>query len=229
MNLATVLRYVEVEGGSFVDWEQRWYIMEYYYTMAKSLNVNLTAVLNAADPEEICANCDGLILPGSAMDIDPKYYGAAPKPPYRDEYALDQQLMDCFLRQGKPVLGICGGFQELNIYFGGTICPIEPVGSHNNGKPHRITVRENSFVWDVYQQPQVEINSYHNWRLDRIAPCLEVVAFSDDGIAEAVQHRELPVFAVQWHPERSYHDPRTSETERTFFANFVELCRKCKS
>ena len=226
MNIATVLRYVEMEGYAHRDWENRWYIMEDYITMAGKMGINFTAALNTADPEALCRQCDGLIIPGSAMDINPKYYGGSDLPPQRDEYAPDAALIKAFLNQGKPILGICGGFQELNIYFGGTIKQVEKAGSHGNGVFHPIRVRKNSFVWDVFQQEEATVNSYHNWQLDQVAPCLEVVAVSADGIPEAFQWTDKHIYGVQWHPDRSFHDTRTSPKEEKFFQDFIDLCRK---
>lgn len=228
MNLATVLRFVELEGKQHEDWENRWYIIEDYVTMAKEMGINFTAVLHAADIETLCANCDGLILPGSAMNINPKYYGGEDQPPQRDEYDLDMRLIDYFVRSNKPIFGICGGFQELNIYFGGTIKRHGHDDIHAGGNFHPICVEKDSFVWDVYRQERAEVNSYHYWQLDKIAPPLQVVAVSDDGIPEAVQCNDRNIFAVQWHPDRSFHDPRTAPVEKQFFANFISTCRAVK-
>ena len=68
---------------------------------------------------------DGLLLTGTPSNLDPKRYGElvddAPGPfdPARDE--MTARLIEAMLDLGKPVFGICRGFQELNVAFGGTL------------------------------------------------------------------------------------------------------------
>ncbi len=121
MKIATLLR--EMDMPKQDAFSHRFYIMADYYQMALENNFELVGIMTGADCEKICAECDGLIVPGSGKDIDPKYYGGTPmNPPQEiDEYALDAKLIDIFVKQGKPIFGVCGGHQDLNIYFGGTI------------------------------------------------------------------------------------------------------------
>ena len=150
MNIATTLRYVDLQKGD--AWDNRYYIMNDYSLMANKYNIGLIAVMTEYDIEKVCENCDGLIIPGSSNPIDPKYYGkpSLPEPLIVDEYALDAKLIKFFLEKNKPIFGVCGGHQELNIYFGGTIREIPKKKSHLD-KTHTINIKENSFVYDVFK------------------------------------------------------------------------------
>ena len=223
INIATTLRYVNLEKIS-PDWEHRFYIMQDYFTMADKLGFGICAIMNDKNLERICDQCDGLIIPGSGMSYNPKYWGGPDIEPTVDEYALDAKLIDYFIRQGKPIFGICGGLQTLNIYLGGSIREIEQPHEHGTGTPHGITIEKDSFVWDVFQAEHATINTFHGWELDRIAPGFRVVARSDDGVVEAAECREKKIFATQWHPERVFHDPNSNPLEEEFFKNFIALC-----
>ena len=206
--------------------------------MAQELGVGLNALLNDCDPEPICNQCAGLLIPGSATDIDPSYYGGEPFDPPEpvDEYALDAKMLAYFLAQNKPILGICGGLQAINVFLGGTLkrvpggdpvhcgkVPMKMLQSDRIDYPmHRIVIERDSFVYDVFGAESAMVNSYHNWCIDRLAPGLRVVARSEDGVIEAVEWRERKIFATQWHPELSFliGDP----VEKQLFARFLRFC-----
>ncbi|MBE6695026.1 MAG: gamma-glutamyl-gamma-aminobutyrate hydrolase family protein [Ruminococcaceae bacterium] len=227
MTFATTLRYVCLNDPPTV-WSRRYYIMHDYEIMARQYGVGLVAIMNENDIESICANCDGLVIPGSATAIDPKYYGGTPMdpPPEIDEYALDAALIKYFTEHNKPIFGVCGGFQELNIYFGGSIKKMsDDVAPAHQDQNHEINIVPNSFVYDVFKSERAEVNSYHSWTLDRLAPCFDVVARTADNIIEAIECKEKKIFATEWHPEQSFHTG--DRIENKFFENFIECCKKC--
>jgi len=164
------------------------------------------------------------------MDINPKYYGGEDIPPKVDEYALDAALIKYFYEHGKPIFGVCGGHQALNVFFGGSIKKIDDPFAHQNEYVlrHTVDVKEGSFVWDVFKSTTAEVNCFHGWELDRLAPVFDVVARTRDGVAEAIEWKEKNIFATQWHPERSFHDEWDNEIEQKFFENFIERCREVK-
>ncbi len=225
MKLATLLRYCDLKQDPV--WDNRYYIMHDYEILARENKVGLCAIMTEFDLEEMCEGCDGLIIPGSATDIDPKYYGGKPLDPPQeiDEYGFDAKVIKCFEQAGKPIFGVCGGFQELNVYFGGSIKKIPMPGDPHQYSTHNIDIASDSFVYDVFGSETATINSYHSWMLDRVAPCFDVVAkSSEDGIIEAIECKEKKIFAVEWHPEQSYHTG--DRIENKFFENFIECCRK---
>lgn len=237
MNLATLLRFVKVPGEDI--WANRFYLVQAHLMMAREQGVGLNALVNDCDMAPICDQCAGLLVPGSATNIDPSYYGGAPfdPPEPADEYALDAKVMRYFLEQGKPIFGICGGLQAINVLLGGTLKKVPQVTEvHEQKRPmemlggevidypmHKIRIEKNSFVYDVFGAREATVNSYHFWCIDRLAPGLRAVARSEDGIIEAVEWKEKKIFATQWHPELSYliGDP----VERKFFENFIRCCR----
>ena len=204
MTIATTLRYVFMNPGA---WQDRFYIMKDYFDMADALGISLVAVLSQHECERMAEICDGLIVPGSGTNIDPTYYGGEPFDPQNpvDEYALDSKLIDAFVKAGKPVFGICGGLQAINVYFGGTLKQLDdPVGHRRDEiKTHEIDIVEGSFVYDVFEKDRALVNCYHAWEIERVGDGLSVVARTDDGVIEAIENKELHVYATQWHPEQS--------------------------
>lgn len=225
MNIATVLRYVDNNTGG--PWDFRYYIMHDFYLLAEKYGFGLVTVANVNDMERICANCDGLIIPGSATDINPKYYGGEDMPGAVDEYALDAALIRYFHEHQKPIFGICGGHQALNVYFGGTLKRVDDPSGHVEApeKPcHRIQIEPGTFTAEAFGTETAVVNSYHNWEIGKLAPNLKVAARTFDGVIEAVESCKDKVFATQWHPERSFHDANENPLDSRILENFVKLC-----
>ena len=227
MIFATTLRYVSMNPG---PWQDRFYIMKDYLDMARELGIGLISVLSANECERIADLCDGLIVPGSGTNIDPTYYGGEPFDPQVpvDEFALDRLLIDAFVKRGKPVFGICGGLQAINVYFGGTLKELDDAVAHRREelKTHEVNIAEGSFVYDVFGTERALVNCYHNWEIDRVGEGLTVVARTDDGVIEAIESKALHVYATQWHPEQSYHTGNS--IEHKFFENFIKIAKECK-
>ena len=148
--------------------------------------------------------CEALLLPGGG-DVEPWRYGAKTldcrgAEPARDEEEL--RLIDEFLSAGKPILGICRGLQILNVYFGGTLSQHVEGHSAVDGRdsfhPSHIA---SSPLRRLYGEA-LQVNSAHHQAIDRLGSGLQAVQWADDGGIEAVMHETLPVWAVQWHPER---------------------------
>ena len=227
LNIAVVLRYVDLQKGD--SWDDRWYIMDDFMRMGKEFGVGMVAVMNEEAADSVWKYCDGLIIPGSSTAIDPKYFGGKPlDPPEKvDEYALDAALIRRFYEAGKPIFGVCGGEEALNIYFGGTLSRVPDTFRHDEWKSrHVIDIAPGSFVHDVFRMEQYEVNSYHGQRADVIAPDFSAAAWTPDGVIEAIEWKEKNIFATQWHPERSFHtgDP----IEKRFFSEFFRKCEACK-
>jgi len=231
MNIATTLRYVDLKEGG--NWDHRYYIMNDYPLMARKFGAGLVAIMSEHDIEGICANCDGLIIPGSGTNIDPTYYGGKPFDPPNavDEYSLDAKLMKHFFEAGKPIFGICGGHQAINVFFGGTLTRVQTDTPHyymdEKAKVHPVNIKKDSFVYDVFQTERHMTNSYHAWCVGKLAPNFEVVATADDGTIEAIEWKEKHIYGTQWHPEQTFHTG--NEIEHKFFENFLRICEECKS
>ena len=192
--------------------------------------------------EEACRMCDGLLLPGSTQGILSTYWGEEDtfvRDFIYDEYAHDRIVIEHFVKAGKPIFGVCGGLQELNIYFGGSIKHVifnETILDHRDeDEKHEIEILEGSMLYDAFGTTSARVNSMHGWVIDRLAPALTVTGINKkDGLIEAVENREMGIFATQWHPEQVYNsmawvpekysDPR----EKKLFENFLALCEKRK-
>ena len=226
MKLAILPRYIDVQSKTSMSNEKH-FINHDFELMAHKLGVGLCSILSPYESEDFCSICDGLIIPGSNNRVNPSYYGGEPldPPPVHDDFALDIKIIDYFAKNGKPILGICAGHQAINIYFGGTLGLVTEDGTTPHiGTPHMVNVKEGSFIHGAFESERVTVNSYHMRKIDRLADSLEVTALSDDGIIEAVQHKDKKIFGVQWHPEVSFRGQRTVEWK--IFENFLECCKK---
>lgn len=160
---------------------------------------------------------DGLLLQGG-NDIAPETYGEKPLnpawagDPYRDRYELE--LFREFVRQGKPVFGVCRGCQLINVAFGGTLYQdIElQLGSdvvHRDETQydnviHSTRILEGTWLASMYPGLSVvRTNSIHHQAVKDLGKGLVIEARSEpDGIVEAVRWEgESFVLGVQWHPE----------------------------
>jgi anthranilate synthase len=99
---------------------------------------------------------------------------------------------------GFPVFGVCLGLQGVVEAFGGELGVLDyPV----HGKPS--TVRHRGIGVFEGLPERFQVGRYHSLyaRKETLPACLEVTAESDDGVIMGVRHRELPIEAVQFHPE----------------------------
>lgn len=179
---------------------------------------------------------DGFLLPGG-QDVAPERYRAQPQPgcgepcPARD--AMEMRLIRAALRQDKPLLGICRGIQLLNVYFGGTLFQDLPT-QHPQGIDHRLppasarpvhTVElvTGTPLHDLLHREKLPVNSTHHQAIRRLAPRLEVMALSEDGLIEAVYLPDYRfVWGVQWHPELNYAEEASS---RRILDAFAHACK----
>jgi putative glutamine amidotransferase len=189
------------------------------YADAAGLLVPATPELFHA--REVAPRLDGLLLTGSPSNVGAERYGPlaedAPGPfdPGRDE--MTKQLVDAMLELGKPVFGICRGFQEINVAFGGTLrrdMAEHPdlIAHHAIGDmsiaamfehEHDVRLVPGGVLRREYGTDQLKIISVHFQGIDKLAPGLKVEATAPDGVIEAVsaEVNGAPVLAVQWHPE----------------------------
>lgn len=209
--------------------------------MTRYLNSSLTyadaaGLLVPAMPElmharEVAPRLDGLLLTGTPSNLDPKRYGElvddAPGPfdPDRDE--MTARLIEAMLDLGKPVFGICRGFQELNVAFGGTLR--RDMGDHPELIPHHspeethvptmfehvhpVTLKDGGVLKGAYGADTLDVISVHFQGVDKLGSGLNVEATAPDGVIEAVsaEVNGAPVLAVQWHPEWKAHENPQSQ------------------
>lgn len=161
---------------------------------------------------------DGLLLPGGA-DMDPAYYSESNKGSEGidtdlDDFQLD--MIDLFMRSGKPILGICRGHQVLNVFFGGSLIQDLPEKAvhkwlEHDDNVHCIRAEEGSILNSLYGE-HFAVNSAHHQAVKVPGKGLRVTALSDDGIVEALEHESLPIFSTQYHPERMCYQKKRDDT-----------------
>lgn len=164
------------------------------------------------------AEFDGLLIPGGG-DVDPAFYhrpldGGEPPDRELDEHQF--AAIGAFVRAGKPILGVCRGHQVLNVYFGGTLiqdiptqyappgggAPLNHSQVDDRDDAHMTHALPGSFVAGVYGMTELPVNTAHHQAVEIPGEGFEVVQWAEDGTVEAMRHKTLPVFALQWHPER---------------------------
>lgn len=155
-------------------------------------------------------NYDGLLIPGGG-DINPIRYGQENQGSIMIMDALDELqfvVLDDFVKQRKPVLGICRGHQVINVYFGGTMIQHLPTAFRHSrrldepDKVHRCIAEEEGWLAKLYGT-EFPHNSAHHQAVDCLGEGLIIDSHClEDGTVEAMHHSVLPIYSVQWHPER---------------------------
>jgi putative glutamine amidotransferase len=172
------------------------------------------------DPELIGAlveSLDGVLLPGSASDVNPLRYGREPHlklgqvHPLKDE--TDLLVLKEVEERRLPLLAICFGMQVWNVYRGGSL--IQDIASevpkahkHEQGAPrerhsHHVNIQSESLLASLAGEVKALVNSHHHQALEQIGDGLQATAWSYDGLVEAVEDTRGSRWAlgVQWHPE----------------------------
>jgi putative glutamine amidotransferase len=155
---------------------------------------------------------DGVLFSGG-VDVDPEFFGQDHEAglgeidPKRDEFEIE--LYTLARAAKKPVLGICRGFQLMNVAEGGTLYQHLPNATgiwadhaQTSAPPaygHRARLGAGSRLERAYGAETVRVNSFHHQGVKDPAPGLLVNAWSPDGLIEGLEAEGL--LAVQWHPE----------------------------
>jgi putative glutamine amidotransferase len=170
---------------------------------------------------EVASRLDGLMLTGSPSNLDPALYGQdvpdAPGPFDAGRDTMTADLIKAMLDQGKPVFGVCRGFQEINVAFGGTLrrdmaashelidhhapddVPFNDMFDH----VHAVTLTPGGVLATALGVQAAVVNSVHYQGVDTLGGGLSVEALAEDDVVEAFSAtvNGAPVLAVQWHPE----------------------------
>jgi putative glutamine amidotransferase len=200
-----------------------------------------------ADPRfvnvnDLMAACDGFVLTGGRPNVHPSYYGEDETPAHgtfdhcRDQLVLDL-VRDC-VRRGQPILGICRGFQEFNVAFGGTLYPEirDLPGRMNHRMPpegtieekfalrHDVTLTKGGWFARLWGKDVVRTNTLHGQGIKQPGARVLIEGWAEDGTPEAIRIEDAPGFAVavQWHPEwNAANDP----VSRPLFEAFGDAAR----
>ncbi len=175
----------------------------------------------ALDPDAVLDRVDGILFTGSPSNVEPRHYGGPPSAPgtlhdpHRDATTLP--LIPGAIAAGVPVLGICRGFQEMNVAFGGTlhqrVHEVPGLMDHRDdesqpletqyGPAHDVLLEPGGLLRQLAGTDRVRVNSLHSQGVERLGHDLAIEARAPDGLVEAFRVRSAKRFAVavQWHPE----------------------------
>jgi len=210
--------------------------------VVKGLPLMVPADPRFVDVPSLLEACDGFILTGGRPNVHPKYYGEEETPAHgafdqcRDILVLE--VIRDAVERGQPVLGICRGFQEVNVAFGGSLYPEirDLPGRMNHRMPpegtveekfalrHDVTLTPDGIFSRILGHDTVRVNSLHGQGIKEPGPRIVIEGVAPDSTPEAIHVRDAPGFAlaVQWHPEwNAEHDP----VSRPLFEAFGNAAR----
>ena len=194
---------------------------------------------------------DGILLTGARANVHPTQFGVEPHPshePYdenRDAVAL--RLTRACVERGVPILGVCRGFQEMNVAFGGSLHPEirDLPGRMNHRAPrlangeihpdpnvvfadrHAIDLVPGGAFAQLFGRETIRVNSLHGQGISKLGERVVTEGVAEDGTIEAIRIADAPGFAlgVQWHAE---YDPQSNPINRALFQGFGEALVKRK-
>ena len=183
-------------------------------------------LLIPADPRYVSVNellevCDGFLLTGGRPNVHPEEYGEPETPAHgafdRGRDAVVLPLVRACVERGQPFLGVCRGFQEVNVALGGTLYPEirDLPGRMNHRMPpegtleekfalrHSVRFTEDGVFHKLMGAAEVMTNSLHGQGIKSAGARVVIDGHAPDGTPEAIYVRDAPGFtlAVQWHPE----------------------------
>lgn len=198
------------------------YVLYKKYAQAVTAVGGIPVVDAGAEAKEYSEIADGLLLSGG-YDIDPSYSNQTVPSgcevriqPERDKRELE--LFSAFFSKNKPIFGICRGMQLINVAMGGDLIIDIPLqmGQNHMGVEHEVEFKEGTKLYNLAGE-KITANSFHHQAVGKLGSKLTACGQSADGIIEAIEHKELPIFGVQFHPERM-------NNGNIFFSHLVHLC-----
>lgn len=195
--------------------------------------------------EELLETCDGFLLTGGRPNVHPEEYGEAETEAHGDfdraRDAIALPLVRACVERGQPFLGICRGFQEVNVAMGGTLYPEirDLPGRMNHRMPpdgsldekfelrHDVTFTDGGVFHELMGSASVLTNTLHGQGIKTAGPRIVVDGHAEDGTPEAIYVEGAPGFtlSVQWHPEwNAVGDP----VSRPLFSAFGNAARDWK-
>lgn len=157
--------------------------------------------------------CDAFVVPGGTY-----------------AYNFDEYVINYAIRNDKPLLAICLGFQVLCSMFATNRHKFDMserrdlenhLGKGDEYK-HEVSIKKNTKLYNILLDDRIPVNSVHHDVIDFEMNGLIVNATSDDGIIEGVEYPDKKfIMGIQWHPE--YID---DENSRKILDTFIESINK---
>ncbi|WP_024294676.1 gamma-glutamyl-gamma-aminobutyrate hydrolase family protein [Lacrimispora indolis] len=178
--------------------------------------------------EDYCDKADGLILTGSVSFSPKPELSEAVQKEEPKRSIFDASIYQAFVKAKKPVLGICLGHQVINEQQGGTIIRNFKYteGIEHMLIQHSVKTEKGSLLHELFGE-EFYVNSRHNNKIGILGKSLKAAAYSNDRVIEAIEHDTLPVYGVEWHPERmrgDIIDPPEGIDMSPMFEAFVKIC-----
>ena len=177
---------------------------------------------------------DGLIITGGNFDINPILYSKSNKgsknvKDKRTDFEID--IFKNFLNTSKPILGICGGEQLINIASGGNLLQdinqsIKTDINHEQLNPrnevsHKVDIRKETKLYEIIKYNQIMVNSAHHQSVNKLGKNFISCALAEDEVIEAIEHTVHPwCIGVQWHPEFLI-----TKSDIAIIKNFIEYAK----
>ncbi len=195
-----------------------WYALRQNYceAVARAGGLPVTLPHEPALAADYLAMIDGLLITGGAFDVDPSLFGASTRHATvktKDRRtAFELAITRAALEADKPVLGICGGEQLLNVVLGGTLIQHIPdeipnALAHEQPNPrtepgHTVTIVGGTLLHRIVDTHELPVNSAHHQAVKDVGPGVVVNAVAPDGVIEGIEDpRRRFCLGVEWHPE----------------------------
>lgn len=215
-----------------------WYALrENYMSSVSDLGAVPLAMPHAPELADVYLGMiDGIIITGGAFDVPPELYGEAnvhPTVTTKDRRTqFEAAIIHGALKQNKPILGICGGQQLLNVILGGTLIQHVPdsfpqsIIAHEQPNPrtepgHMVQIHKGTLLHSIVGQDEIAVNSAHHQAVASVGRDVVINAIAPDGVIEGIEYTKHPFcLGVEWHPE--YH---ITPADTRIFEAFVKACR----
>lgn len=217
--------------------------------VAGALPLMFAGTPDITDIDALLGAVDGILLTGARANVHPTHFGVEPDPrhePYdheRDAMAL--ALVEACVERGVPLFGICRGFQEMNVAFGGSLHPEirDLPGRMNHRMPrlengeihpdplvvfadrHEVRLVPDGYFAKLLGCETIRVNSLHGQGILEPGERIVIEGVAEDSTIEAIRIADAPSFAVgvQWHAE---YDPQCNPINQALFKAFGEALRR---
>lgn len=148
---------------------------------------------------------DGLILAGGGDIFE---YDKSLTNKIRDSY--EKKLFNLFFKKNKPILLICRGFQLISSMYEKKLFKVE----NHVRKKHSLNLKKSRFI----KSSKLEVNSYHNYGINKLPRNYINIASTKDGSIEIAEHKNKKILCMMFHPERKMKSSKLlTKAIRNFF------------
>ena len=181
-----------------------------------SFTYNLVHYLGELGTEIVVRRNDAIDVQG-AMAMNPAGILLSPGPCDPDQAGICLALTQAAAETKTPLMGVCLGHQTIGQAFGGTVVRCQEIVHGKMGTMHH----SDQGVFKGLPTP-FEATRYHSLIVERetLPDCLNVTAWLEDGTIMGLEHRDLPIQGVQFHPESI-----RSEHGHALLQNFVNMMK----